>query len=87
MLSDSSRYYLHADTFPFAGNPRGSCNAIRWLADTPTWTRPTCLHNRLSIYLSGLRRMRFFFINPEDTFLNYFFNLFDKLRVTVEVLS
>jgi len=21
----------------------------------------------------------FFFINPEDTFLNYFFNLFDKL--------
>lgn len=42
MLSDSSRYCLHADTFPFAGNPRGSCNAIGWLAGARAQSRSTC---------------------------------------------
>jgi len=72
MLSDSSRYCLHADTFPFAGNPRGSCNAIRWLAGIPTWTRPTCLAQQV-VYLPfwTVPDMFFSFINPTNTFFQF----------------
>lgn len=71
MLSDSSRYCLHADTFPFAGNPRGSCNAIRWLAGTPTWTRPACTTGCLFTFLDYAGRAFLLY-----QFWRHFFNLF-----------
>lgn len=53
MLSDSCRYCLHTDTFPFAGNPRESCKAIRSVVGISMWSQYTYRHNRLSIYSSG----------------------------------